>query len=79
MFRLCAWRVTLVLFIGLTSTTTLAYAQAGLEHAAVKIQPGAPHSAASSIHLHAAGNEYESFQVVLNGSMTGRKCTSPVG
>ena len=69
-FRLSAWLVVSALIMGLAGTTP-ALAAASLEHSAIKIQPAAPYAGSSSIHLYAARNEYESFQVVLNGAMTG--------
>lgn len=67
--------------IGITLTLvwalcpTGAEADASLEHALIKIQPDAPHLGSDSFAMHAARNEYESFQVVLNGPMTGVSVT----
>ncbi|MCP4895935.1 MAG: DUF4091 domain-containing protein [bacterium] len=46
-------------------------ATANLAHSLVKIQPTSPYAGSDSIHLYAARNEYESFQVVLNGPLNG--------
>jgi hypothetical protein len=66
------WRLLVLCFLALcTGLVPPAMAGSGLEHACIKIQPDAPYNAAGSIHLYAARNEYESYQVVLNGPLTG--------
>jgi len=55
----------------LVAVAQLSFADSGLEHALVKIQPNAPYAGSSSLEIRAARNEYESFQVVVNGPMTG--------
>jgi hypothetical protein len=69
--RLCRRQVLLLFLIGLAPVTTPLHAAASLEHQAIKIQLGAPYAGSASIHLCAARNEYESFQVVLDGPMAG--------
>lgn len=67
------WWCLLALCLIATSNGYISHARAasGLEQSCIKIQPGNPYTAAGSIHLYAARNEYESFQVVINGPMTG--------
>lgn len=70
MLRFGVCQVVLLVSIGFVGAAP-AHAGASLEHAAVKIQPAGTYAGSPSIHLYAARNEYESFQVILSGPMTG--------
>ncbi len=62
---------SVIVSLAVLAVAPMALASSGLEHALTKIQPDALYPAADSLEIFSARNEYESFQVVVNGPLSG--------
>ncbi|MFC1851685.1 DUF4091 domain-containing protein [candidate division CSSED10-310 bacterium] len=63
------WSIVFILLFSCDSTTSQVNSEIMLEYGVVKIPPDTIYQGQSTLNLFAARNEYESFQVVLNGPL----------